>query len=617
MPPVRLIPTSDRALAIRRERARTNTPLKTIQVQSPWLLYVPDIDPHRAPASAASLLQGLIAKPDPGGYGEVLRPDQGWDLLDSARLPLGADANTTRSLTLLAQFPRTNSAGAITGEYDKTLLATSAGDASNAGSLEVWRLRPSTGQWQEIAHSGAAGTTAPSGNRDQLFDWTVMPAGAPARASHSGAINEPAFVFTNGFDPVYVYPVDTGGGTSSGAFEDLTDTSATWPGGPSDPFKAITVESFAGRLYFGNTTEGGTRYRQRVRRTGLFTADPLPTATGAGAFDIRDFSRDLLRLEKLGDLLVAYYGDGVAFIRKTDIAGAPDTVDVLRDRRGLLSTHALVAVGDDRHFGIFDDGWWFLDPSGRWTEAGVMSIDGILHHKWKQTFYSKLNYDKRNRLVVAYDGDYIRISLPVLDQDENSEVWIYDPKTDRVSVDPYEVTVFGTADRQIRASTTWAATVGTWSSISGSWASFAAEFGALALLHGDSGGYVFLHDPDLITRYAVASAGPIYPNWIYQSPRSALGSPRYRKCADRMWMEHIQASAGSSAGVFGIFGETGAGETYVVDFSGGSNGSLRVVSQTVHFSSTHLMFRASGAAPILIHSFEIDYFDDLGETREA
>ncbi len=495
-----------------------------ITARSPWPGLTPDLDPHRAPPGAALTIQGLVARPDPvTGGGEVLMPDAGFSQVDSARLPLvTSGGGGHRNITMLAQFNRTNSAGAETGEHNTSFLALVGGDNSTAGSTELWRLKQDT-TWEVVTFEASTGMVTaghePEAGREFLSDWAEFPAGAPGRAAYSAEIDEPVFVWCNLHDRVMVYPNDNTS-TADAQFEPLTDQFGA-------AFRAATVEHYAGRLYFGNTDESGTRHRQRIRRTALFTADPLATTAGAGAFDIRDFAGDLLRLEKLGDLMVAYFTDGTAFIRKTDIATSPDRVQLLREKRGLLSTHAMTSVGANEHFGIFDDGWFFLDPSGRWTEAGLIEIDGVKTPKWKETFYNLLDINFRDRIVVSYDGRFIRIAFTAnatVDPD-NQEVWIFDPRGNRVFRDTYPVTVWGTVNATIRSGTTWAALTPTWAALTGTWASLGSEFGLKNLHHGSTTGHIMSHDYANTAQFNTVKLTDEEPSFSFSGLLSAVGDP--------------------------------------------------------------------------------------------
>jgi hypothetical protein len=402
---------------------------------------------------------------------------------------------------------------------------------------------------------------------------------------------------------VFVYPVDDGVlAIEDGPYETLTDQfNAT--------FKAKTVEHFAGRLYFGNTIEDTTHYRQRIRRTGLFTADPDPATPGAGAQDIRELSGDLLRLEKLGNIMVAYFTDGVAFVSPTNVATAPDQIDLLREKRGLLSTHAVVSVGDQEHFGIFDDGWYFLDPSGRWTEVGMLDIEGVRTSKWKEAFYTDFDIDNRDRLVVSYDGQFVRITKPTVGFDENEQVWIFDPRGNRVFLDNYPVVCWGEMDRQLQTAPAWNATAyagQTWEDTPGSWASYAAKFGLKALHHGTTTGHVLSHNINLPTRYDVTNLSTVNPTFSISGVLSSLGDPTTLKTATKLWVEQVHSNTGNVN--LTVSGDSTEGsESGGVNFSlTGSLGDINTVFRTFNFTAANLKYTISGTAPVRIRSIIAD-----------
>ena len=595
---------------------------------SPWQGLIPDLDPNQSsPSGMVADSHGLVARPGPDGIGEVLMPDAGFTQLDGANLPLSTAGGYTAN-TMLAQFDRTTAGGAKTSgsEYDgPTLLALIGGNDLTAGDTELWRAKPSDGTWEQVPWSQKAGGAGvgitaghePAATRNFLSDWAVFPAGAPSRSEYSGAISEPVFVWCNLHDRVMVYPVDDGvvTGIEDGAFEPLTyDLDPT--------FKAATVESFGGRLYFGNTIEGSTQYRQRIRRTALFTADPQ-VSVGSGAFDIRDFSGDLLRLEKLGSQMVAYFEDGTAFIHQSGVATAPDRVQLLRDKRGLLGTHAVTSVGANEHFGIFDDGWFFLDTAGRWTEVGMLNIEGKQVPMWKDTFYNLLDMNFRDRTVISYDGRFVRIAFTThqASDPENQEVSIFDPRGNRVFRELYPVVCWGISNVQIRTAGTWdvpggdLTTATTWAEVSGSWDTYAAKFGIKALHHGTTDGHVLKHDYDIITKYDTAKSQNAEPTFHWQGKLISGGDPTKFKQAIKLWVEHIYTGTGGVT--FKVEGDSADSfESGSVDFSTtGSLGDIQTTFRTFNFKAANLQFSIAGSAPIQIRSILTDIAIEETEER--
>lgn len=622
--PSRLLSPNPQIRAQQRQRSQVNTPIAAIRAETPWRGYEPDLAPSQAsPGSMGPSSRGLVARPDPSSRGEVLMPDEGFTLLDSGgtpgtELPLGGGAsghvNSTNAILLLTMWDRTNTTGTETGEFQRTPIAVTAGTLANRGSCQFWRRSPASTDWTEMDYAGASGAGADArSNRHSYFDSCQMPSGANGRAL--GDIDEPAIVMCNGIQTVGITPDEVfiaPAANTVHTYEELTNVAAL------DPFFANSCETFNGRVFFLGTEEAGAIHRQRLRWTALFTADPLPTNVGAGAIDFREFTGDGLRCETLGNVLACYFADGVAFVRSTGVATAPVARQILTTKRGLLSRHAVTQVPDKGHFGIFTDGWFFLDPSGRWTEIG--------NGRWKRDFYARLDNDPRplKRLFVHYrqPSNLIYIAFPSIDSASVNEVWIYDVAHDRVFIDIYPgtvtddgagqldsgpLTVFGDIDLQIQASTIWSAVTGTWSSIIGSWASFGAQFGATALVHGGGDGRPMIHNADVITRVNQSTGATINDTWRFKSPLSNLGQPGKLKTSDRVSMEYIDVNGPNAT--FQVYGTpTDGSQSATVDFPTATLGDTRSIHRNIRLTGENLGFDISGATPVLIRSIGGEFF---------
>ena len=595
----------------------------TLSMKSPWSGIMPDIAPHNHPANSCAIeTRGLIARPDPSGGGEVLMPDDGTSPAESSAagksnpLPLGS--NNGLEVIGLHELARTNATGVATGKFDITALAIVAGNNSTANSRTLHWVDPTTSprEWGLVPFDTNSGSATIDFNQDreEMPDFANMPEGAPARTAHRGNIDQPVTVICSHGDHVMVFPCDDAGGTAKHEFSRLTDQFTK--------FEAKTVEAYRGRLFFGNTLESGTYHRQRIRWTAPFTADPLVSNPGSGAMDLREFSRDLLRLEKLGDIVVAYFEDGTAFLRSTGNPTAPMERQILKERRGLLSTHSMVPVGDNTHFGIFDDGWFLLDSSGRWQELGMQEIDGKGYSKWKRYFYDNMDMANRHRLYVAYDGNFIRICYPRDDtaSGDVEEVWVYDINSDRLFITERAALCLGTVNTTISESVAWNASSisgETWSSIVGTWDSFRTKFGVRTMVMGTIDGWVLIYDPDLITEFDTGTTAQVLPSFIFRTVISDLGQPRFLKTANRLWVEYINTN--STDIVTSIFGNAATGsEAGVIDVSLTGRIAGEVITGWRHadFTDTHLGFEISGTAPVLIRSMEVDLFQRGWERRD-
>ena len=630
--PSRLVPSHPGFQAQQLAKARELTHLAGVAARGPFLGYVPDLPVHHVDMNAARDMQSLVARSftSGGGEGEVLMLDSGWSRVTtsdpSTDMPINGGTNEIVHIT---QFPRTDPSGDASNdgstEYEMTTIAILAGDGATENTCEMWRILPSTGGWVQILHTdfGPAATDRPAGDRDDLPDSCVLASGWPDRdtdAVFSGStvnaigIDEPCFVWTNGNDPVYIFPADSEVvGTLNDEFEDLTDAVGL------DPFKAKSCEAFNNRIYFLNTTEAGTNFRQRLRRTPPFTSNPDPAQVGAGSSDLKDFAGDGLRAERLGNVLALYFEDGVAFMRPTQVRTAPDSFQTISTSRGLISTHAVCNTGNDLHFGIFTDGWFELDPSGRFREVGIANVGGVPHHKWKDTFYGLLGKDpaKRNRLYVEYHPvtNRVYISLPTDAEDENQRVWVYDRTAERVFLDTYPAVCWGRLNRDIStAGLTYGGSAPlTYSSIApATYASVAAQAGHLSLVHGTTTGFVFQHDPDRITRDTETATGNTTPAYSYQTPYISGSSPRFLMTGDRVIVEYINLD---SPNMNVQLSSKSASETQSVDINVGNSGEIHTGQGWFRITDQQLSLKLSGTGPVMIKSFEADIYEEQVEPR--
>ena len=415
-----------------------NTQVASVRATSPWQGIAPDIDAEHIGPNSASTMKGLVPRTDISGRGEVLRTFPGFTHIDadytdsSASNParLGDHGSSTEDIVGLEFFPRVNAAGDTSGEFDDTTIAITAGNGTTPGSAQVWRVRPTTGLWQEIPHSGDPQTTAISGaypdtpDGVQLCDVAVVAFdGSPRTNLSATAEGGPLMVFTNNHDPVQVYAVDEEPGVTdsqqNGDYEDLHVA-------VFGDFKARSVELWGDRLNFLNTVESGTRHRQRLRRTAIGNADPDTTNDGSGALDFLDFNGEGLRVESLGNVLACYFEDGISFVRRTGQSASPYTVQTVTTERGLLATHALCNLGAGVYFGIFTDGWFYITENGQFKEVGSVDIEGNPQNKFTDSFYTRLQMDKRARIDCRYDAvnKWVWITAPFSGADFNYETWI-------------------------------------------------------------------------------------------------------------------------------------------------------------------------------------------------
>jgi hypothetical protein len=345
--------------------------------------------------------------------------------------------------------------------------------------------------------------------------------------------------------PVLVTPND-----ASSAFYDELQPDNVSPITPRPDFMATSVESFDGRMHFLATDEfdGASQipYPQRHRWSAVGTAYPNEAILGSGYLDLAEFQTRGLRIESLGNKLALYFEDGVAFQVPTKFYADAYRPQIVSRSRGLMGTHALCAISPERHFGIFDDGWWFLDASGRWSEAGRLVLEetkGKSHEltKWKHSFYDDLDYSNKHRIVCTYDQfrKLVRIAYTSNSSDENTNILNYHWPTDTCWRDEYAR--WGQYDRQTRVGETWgiggandiSATI-TWGEMTGTWADYAPQFIDEVVVHGDANGLVFERDPDLTT---YDGALPLHTYQSHQQSRN--DNPLLSQTFHRFGVEYI------------------------------------------------------------------------------
>ena len=625
--------------------ARLTQGVQTLSIRGPFLGLQPDVDPNLTDGTSFRNLTNVLARAHGEDHGEVLGLPDGYRQIDSTRLPLGdtsppADATTADPVLRLDQVARFSpTTGDITGEYGVTPMAVTglAGFDSGANlSGNMYRISPSTSQWTYIAESVATSDArALKARRDgrtvspSMPDSCAAPFGATARAANTGApnddlqtgpITEPCWIFTNDVDEVMVFPSSTATPTT---YEPLCDptSSVTLDSGGANGFKAKSCETWNGRVYFLNTSEAGIRRQQRLRRTAKFTADPMPTIVGAGFYDFRDFQGEGLRIETLGDVLAVYFSDGVALMRPTGVATNPDEPQVISTERGLLSTHGVVSIGRNVHFGIFTDGWWMLDQSGRWQEVGVVNIDGKMVPKWRQTFYEGIPANQRHRIYTYYDqpANLIYIARPTESSPEPSEVWIYDPTSDRVFIENYPVTCFGSYTPPAQAGTVINSLVGTIDSQTVTIDSFGAIPGFPKVrVHGDTAGFVYQHRRDFVGYHGQEIAGsgtPTVqnPSWSFSSGLRSPSGIRNLSTVDRITLEYFNHDNASNVSVVaqGVSGS----QTRTVVLNEGNHESLQTRDAWFRFTSRGVGMEVSGLGEFHIRAIEVDLWADPLEQR--
>jgi hypothetical protein len=519
-----------------------------------------------------------------------------------------------------------------------------------------------------IAAPNPVGTAVPlSGTTNDWIDSSVYTPGVPGTngvldTDPTGAtddrrireVAESVLIFTNYLDQIYYYPDRTGDPnyTDFSSYAAQLSSFATQVNTHNNGFgqvpeftslRAKSLANFAGRMFYFNTVEDGvfraTRLRWSIAGNPFivwpsFEIDMTTPAfhmdgVGAGYFDLDQFRTPGQRSEVLGDVLACYSKDGVAFARRTGIPTDPISVEYVTLDRGILSPGCVTPITAAQHFAIMSDGWYLVNANGVLQEVGISPerAGGLLGgagrtYKWKEDFYRRLDFDEivAGRLLTKYEPatKLVRIAVPMVSG--YIEIWNYDTQNDRVFLDDYsnvggidqQPRSLGLVPRHSGTATTWfAAGPTSWEGYTGrSWASFGVTvFTELEYAHGDSNGFVYIHDPLLATR----DGGT--PNWHFRTaPRSLADNPDLTVLIDGVVVTYDNQE--STSGALANIQVSGSShrhdstsvrytETYSVDMTRGDVGELAVDDAGFRVPGENHQIGIQGTGAVSIHELRL------------
>lgn len=581
---------------------------KFIQIAGPWGGYVPDLDPRQVDYRSAIDMYGLV--PD----GEILTYDYGWRRYESSstRLPLGVNGSNVASTGASATAPLPVVGLARWNRQDASPqnIAIVCGSGSSTGLL--WSYPDGGTAWSAVLPD-ASGTRI-TDTSEALFDWTNYAYGYGV-TSGTGLL-----IATNNVNDVLYYPSNAG----------LT-TYSSFPYGAGS-LKASSCEVWNERLVVLNTLPaGGSRKPLELRWTEPSWSTPTAavwTNVGAGALILKELAGVGLRLLRLGDVLACYTSDGVAVCYRTGQATSPIQLEYLSRTRGLLGRRSVVDLGGGVHFGLFTDGWFFLDRNGQWTEAGTANADATVLRKWAHTFYESLDFGLADRIDMVYDAPrgFIYIAWPDRNartlnpgggSGRNNRVWVFDLHGNRVWPDKYDrgfsvnqtPTCWGrfqelgpaaiTWDTHSVTDTPWSyAGPASWSPTGWArpWIQFASPTQTSRVVHGSANGLVHQHSSDLYTRDGTT------PTWQFKVHSDPLREPFKHKTVDRLWLEYVQTTVATLLGVTvtSANGENLASRGAVTLTTHPGAVSNAVVSTRV--TATHPVFELVGSHPVILRA---------------
>jgi len=495
-----------------RSGQKTNEALEAISagqkivITAPFGGFCPDLGPNIADFRDCSELRGLIS------LGGRLVPAPGFIRLGTATLPLGdasppAAAVDAQPVTGLLSYRDSLVSGGTNRRYAVTANTTLGRFYELVGS--TWTHIPYTG-----AGAGLSGSSAGAGAAQTLCDFASYPAAN-------------SIYLSNGFDAVYVYVPGAANYTefTAGAFT---------------PFKARTICTAFDRVFFLNTTEAGSARPFRLRYTNR-SATPDLTSLGSGQIDFLEVSSEGTAVRRIGNFLAVYFKRGTAFLRETGDVFDPFRREYISTSRGVIGPYAVTDLGTGRHFGIFNDGWFFLDDDGKFTEAGQRATELAVFSKWTRTFYQQLNTEQLGRTFVQYDPLFRIIWVLWTDTSSShpNRLWAYDTTSDTVW--PLE-TNFPEMPNVLQLYTSLSDTV-TYAGAGGlfydtttqSYSQFEIREGLDLLSYGTRSGLVLTQDPRLIT------VDSMVPTWQYKTFKSALGRPDLIKTWSKLQATYVQS----------------------------------------------------------------------------
>ena len=664
---------------LNREKATRLDPMQSVDIRWPLMGYIPDIDPNKLPFTAASDVSNIRARalPETGVGGEFLVVAPGYeqvrpisiDILGTGLRGLvgrdtgatvGSDAGAAGEIIALGSLHRTTGTGATSGTSDITSLAvvSKAGSDTYGG---LYRIDDSD-TWDNCQPEVAAdGLLAPlDGNISGTWVNSMphMVAYPGGNSSHSSTLgqNVPIMVICTTSNDVLFWPTsNTEHPAGFPTYERLDETDG---GAVFTKFMARTAAYWNGRMYFLNTNEdigaGNVFHRRRIRRTAIGDASAF-SAPGSGARDIREFEKDGVRLEPLGEVLACYFEDGVGFLRATHNASNPDEWETVTQERGLLSTHGVVDVGNNVHFGIFTDGWYFLSANGEWSKVGQIPIDGVPLDRWQTTFYRNLDFTNRHRIQVKYVTKTNEILITYPRTNGVEETWIYDINTDRVWIDDYPVTCFGTYTQNLRSELV-AEDLESGDEVPLGWESFftlidpalvsaadpalftrdvlASEMTIAAsatgnikgidqIVHGNKKGLVYIHHDSLTFRGDddIPTNATTEPTFLFETGLRNIEAASLYTTLDRVKMEYVNyqpvSVPNSDTVVTAYCNSSATTQSFTMNLNQGAANSIHSTWGWFRFTSVAPGLRISGTSPVAIRAITLNIMLHGDEAREV
>ncbi len=268
------------------------------------------------------------------------------------------------------------------------------------------------------------------------------------------------FVFTNNADAPQRYD-----GT------DIIDVPNLPSGGN---FQARTCAVFGNYLMFGNTTEGGTNRRQRIRWPD--TGDPTNWSTGNSGFvDLFDFQHPIVSIRLLGPYAVIYRTESVTRCELIDDTSSSATIfnfDTVVNGDGALSVHS-VSVLQDRHIVVGNTNIYEYRAGFELTPVGLEIYNDLFSHE------GDLDVGRKDEVLSIYI-------------EELNDVFVFFPSSSSSKIDMYARIDIETGSWFFRTLTDELSGVGkntkqssiTWNDLVGPWTDQTYAWNSQTLLSG-------------------------------------------------------------------------------------------------------------------------------------
>jgi len=308
------------------------------------------------------------------------------------------------------------------------------------------------------------------------------------------------FVFTNGVDNVKRYD-----GTDCTDIPNLPSSGNT---------QCRLVGIFNNHLILAHTTEGGTRYPQRVRRAN--TGDPTDWTTGvAGYNDLYDNEDWLIAIQYLGPYMILYRERSIV---RTEYVGSLDLLfnfETTIVGEGALSQDSVIDLGDYHIFmgnaNIYEyRGGFDFQPVGDKIYYEIFGVNGDLNASYKQRVFG----------LYVEEVDEAWFFYPPSGEEKPTKLIRYSQENQSWMIREFNHDITGFGLYQSTSDKTWNDLVGTWLQQNWTWDSRAINANS-PITHLLSSDNLQVYEYDY---FQTTDDGTVIP---YEFETKDFGNPRF------------------------------------------------------------------------------------------